>query len=85
VTALVLAWKWDTGSSTVQDFVYEGELSTLVKEVAAALDLIDGGKTLYEGIIGDLQGEVLRLKAANRELTETLDFWLERRPVGALA
>lgn len=53
--SLILAWRFDNGASTVVDFVADGEMSTMVREVAAAIDVIDGGAALHRGIAGDFE------------------------------
>ena len=56
--------------TVLHDFTSEGQMSTLVREVASAIEMIDpNAKALYEGVIGDLEGEILRLR------TE-LSFWV---------
>lgn len=49
MTTLLLVWRWDNGTTQVHDFAADGEISKLVKEVAAALDLVDGGKAFRGG------------------------------------
>lgn len=53
--SLILAWRFDNGASTVVDFVADGEMSTMVREVAAAIDVIDGGAALWRGVAGDFE------------------------------
>jgi hypothetical protein len=85
--ALVLAWKFDNGASQIHEFCAEpGEMSVLVREVAACMEIVDGGAALWRGVAGDLQAQVLQLKAELREANDSLSFWLEKTyPVGAMA
>ena len=80
-TQLLLVWRFNEPGKPIRtqihDFQSDGEMSVLVREIASAISIIDGGKALYEGVIGDLEGEILRLK-------NELSFWLEK-PIGALA
>ena len=46
--ALVLAWKFDNGASQIHEFCAEpGEMSVLVREVAACMEIVDGGAALW--------------------------------------
>ncbi len=76
MTALILAWRFEGGRSQVHDFATSGEMSVLCREIASHLDIVDGGKAFYEGVIGDLEGECMRLRAEKRELEKQIDFWL---------
>ena len=59
------------------DFIAEGQMSTLVREIAAHIEMIDpNARALYEGVIGDLEIE-------NMKLRQDLAFWTEL-PVGAM-
>lgn len=61
--SLILAWKFDSGASTVVDFVADGEMSTMIREVAAAIDVVDGGASLWRGIAGDFERMYLEERA----------------------
>ena len=80
---LLLVWRFaEKGQpirTLIHDFQSDGEMSVLVREIAAAIEIINpGARALYEGVIGDLEGEILRLR-------NELAFWTERPAVGALA
>ena len=80
---LQLVWRFAEPGKPVRtqihDFQSGGEMSVLVREVAAAIEIINpGARALYEGVIADLEGEILRLR-------KELDFWVKRPAVGALA
>ena len=73
---LQLVWRFAMPGKPIRtqihDFAADGEMSVLVREVAAAIEIINpGGHALYEGVIADLEGEILRLK-------NELSFWLEK-------
>jgi len=82
VTAqLLLVWRFNEPGHPVRtllhDFTAEGQMSTLVREVAACIEMVDpNARALYEGVIGDLEGEILRLR-------NELSFWVERPAVMA--
>ena len=87
---LLLVWRFSEKGMPVRSQIHEfcaepGEMSLLCREVASCLEIVDGGKAFYEGVIGDLQGEVLRLRNELKQANDSLDFWLERKPVGAMA
>ncbi len=65
--ALILAWKFASGVTSVQDFTYEGDLSAMVREIAAAIDVVDGGAALWRGVAADHQREVWRLEQVVRD------------------
>lgn len=80
---LLLVWRFaEKGQpirTLIHDFQADGEMSVLVREVAAAIELIDpNAKALYEGVIGDLEGEILRLK-------NQLAFFVGVEKVGVLS
>ncbi len=85
---LLLVWRFTQKGhpprTILHDFVADGAMSTLCREVAACIDIVDNGRALYEGVIGDLEGEVLRLRNDKRDLEKQLEFWIAR-PIGALA
>ncbi len=84
---LLLVWQFkEKGTVTktiLHDFVADGAMSTLCREIAACIDIVDNGRALYEGVIGDLEGEVLRLRNDKRDLEKQLEFWLTRPAVVA--
>ncbi len=85
---LMLVWRFDERGqvprSVIHDFATDGEMSHLVREVAAHIEFFeDGARALYEGVIGDLEGEVLRLRNDKRDLEKQLEFWIARPAVMA--
>ena len=65
---LVLSWWYpNLKRAEIQRFVMDGDMTSLAKEVAAALSIIDGGSAFYRGVIGDLEGEVMELNQKLRE------------------
>lgn len=75
--SLVLAWRFENGASSVVDFVADGELSTLIREVAAAIDVVDGGASLWRSIAGDWEREYLLERQKRMEMEELLG-WAQR-------
>lgn len=75
--SLVLAWRFESGASQVVDFVADGELGILVQEVAAAIDVVDGGASLWKGIAGDWEREYLLERQKRMELEELMG-WAQR-------
>lgn len=54
--SLIVAWYFpDQRRAEVVDFVADGELSTLIREIAAHIDIVDGGAALHRGIAGDYE------------------------------
>lgn len=83
---LVLSWWYpNLNRAEINRFCMEGDMTSLAKEVAAALSIIDGGKAFYEGIIADLQGEILLLQQDLRDARLLEDFVLEQIRNGPLA
>lgn len=83
--SLVLSWWFpDQRRATVHDFATGGEMSVLCREIAAHMEIVDGGKAFYEGIIGDLEREVLALRMEKREVERQLEFWIGEK-VGAMS
>ena len=75
---LQLVWRFNEPGrpirTQIHDFSADGEMSVLVRQVAAAIELIDpNAKALYEGVIGDLEGEILRLR-------NQLSFFVGEKP-----
>ena len=84
MNSLLLVWRFQEKGMPVRTQIHEfcaepGEMSVLCREVASCLEIVDGGKAFYEGIIGDLQGEILRLRSELKTANESLDFWIGRR------
>lgn len=75
--SLVLAWRFDNGASSIVDFVADGEVTTIVREVAAMIDVIDGGAALWRGIAGDWERLYLEERSKRREMEELLG-WAQR-------
>lgn len=72
--SLVLAWRFDNGTSSVVDFVADGEMSILIREVAAAIDVVDGGASLWQGIAGDFERLYLIERAKRIEMEDLLGW-----------
>jgi hypothetical protein len=83
---LVLSWWYpNLKRAEIQRFVMDGDMTSLAKEVAAALSIIDRGDAFYRGIIGDLQGEILLLQQDLRDARLLEDFVLSQIRNGPLA
>ena len=81
-STLLLVWRFEEkGQPTrtqTHDFAADGEMSVLCREIASHIEIVDGGRAFFEGVIGDLEGQVLRLRSQ-------LDFWIGDTPVLAEA
>lgn len=74
--ALVLAWYFPaSGKSEVVDFVtHEGEMAILIREVAAHIDIVDGGAALHRGIAGDFERLYLDERQKRIDLEELVGW-----------
>lgn len=82
--ALLLIWRWPNGTSAMHEFVADGEMSQLCEEVAAHMEIVDGGVSFWRNLASDLGVENARLKRQLREAEDTLNYCLERAHVGAM-
>lgn len=71
--ALLLVWRFDSGASSIVDFAADGEIGTLVREVAAAIDIVDNGASLWRGIAGDF--ERMYLEERSRRIDAEQHAW----------
>jgi hypothetical protein len=76
--ALMLVWRWKNGTTSIQDFTYEGDLSGICKEISASMEVVDGGVSFWRNVAGDLLGENLRLQEDLRQARLLEDFVLDQ-------
>jgi hypothetical protein len=82
---MLLIWRWKNGATSLQEFTFEGDLSGMCKEMAAAMEIVDGGVSFWRNVAGDLLGENLRLQEDLRQARILEDFVLDRINQGPLA
>lgn len=71
--ALLLVWRHPTGVTDIQEFTHDGDLTTVCREIAAGMELADGGAAFWRGVAGDFQREVFTLQQHVRDLNKRID------------
>jgi hypothetical protein len=77
VTAsLIVAWYFpDQQRAEVVDFVtHEGEMSILIRETAAHMEIVDGGAALWRGVAGDFERLYLDERQKRIDLEELVGW-----------
>lgn len=74
--SLIVAWYFpDQQRAEVVDFVtHEGEMSILIRETAAHIEIVDGGAALWRGVAGDFERLYLDERAKRIEMEDLLGW-----------
>lgn len=83
--SLMMVWRFPSGVSQSYDFVDDGEMTSLAREIASHLEIVDGRAAYWRGVAADFEREYLRVKQELREVEEQLEFWAGKKIAGALA
>ena len=71
---LYMYWRFENGTTLNQDFATDGEFSSIAKEIASHMEIVDGGAAFWRAMAGDLQRENLDLLQRNRDLLQELEL-----------